>query len=173
MQRPYSLVSAFSLMDSVLPTLVTLHLSTGRHAFSVSCCPWHQSNTHRQHTFSHNNWSTGTANQPNPTWKGQTHTPATAAHFLPCLPPCVSRPRPDVLLDSGSSVLHGQLLNCRRPALCSELYSKMAGVMTPETLYSHTELLWCPWGLSPTVTLSILVLSFWIYVYYCDHHCCL
>lgn len=89
----------------------------------------------------------------------QSCTPHT--YFLPCLPPCVSRPRTDVLLDSGSSVLHGQLLHCRGDN-CSVLYSQMAGVMTPETLDSHTELLWYPWGLSSTVTLSIPVFTFWI-----------
>lgn len=89
----------------------------------------------------------------------QSCTPHT--YFLSCLPPCVSRPGTDVLLDSGSSVLHGQLLHCRGDN-CSVLYSQMAGVMTPETLDSHTELLWYPWGLSSTVTLSIPVFTFWI-----------
>lgn len=56
---------------------------------------------------------------------------------------------------------------------CSVLFSKMAGVMTPETLYSHTGLLWFPWGWLLTVTLSILVLNLGICVNFCYLHCCL
>lgn len=35
----------------------------------------------------------------------------------------------------------------------------MAGVMTPEISYWHTDLLWFPWRLSSTVTMSIPVFS--------------
>ena len=48
------------------------------------------------------------------------------------------------------------------------LLQKMAGVMTPETSYSHTELLCYPWGLSSTVhrphLCSVSGLICWIFV---------
>lgn len=160
------------LIDSPSLTLVPLHLSTptdstGRRTFSVS---WYHLvaldtkaslSQEKQYTqATHDDLPYWTANPPKRTWKDQTHTPLTYT-FLPCLPPCVSRPRTGVLLDSGSSVLHGQLLHCRGlQLLCILLQNGRRHDPRDFILANRTIVV--PVGIIVYSTLSIPVFSFWI-----------
>lgn len=116
--------SFFFLMDSpVSYTGYTSHQhSSSLNWQTPSRFPWHQKRkkiTPREKQYAHINtllWhcnlSSWTANQSKTDLEDiRQCTPLTFTYFLP---PCVSRPRPDVLLDSGSSVLHGQVSHCRR-----------------------------------------------------------
>lgn len=115
-------------MDPPFPTLVTLHLSTQQtrladtHSVSRDAVslPLSQSITptseaiHTANTLSHTLISPpGLQTHQN----GHVHL----LNYTYFLPPCVSRPRKDVLLDSGSLVLHGQLLYCRGAVHCTLL----------------------------------------------------
>lgn len=168
----------FFLIDSSVPTL---HLSTLADTHSVFCdaislplTPKHQSHK-RSNTqlATQNNISPLDRKPPNPTWKEQTRTPLTSTHFLPCLPPRVSRPRTDVPSDSGSSVLHGQLLHSRGVRLLCTLLQD-GWRHDPRDFHTRIQNYCGTRGdLSSTVTLSIPVFSVWIwYVNYCDRHCC-
>lgn len=149
------------------PTLVPLHLSTptGRWTFSVSWCYLVALNTkaslsqEKQYmqatrTFSHNDSPhnddpPGLQNPLNQTWKEWTCTPSNL-RLRPTMPTIVC--------------LGPEWMSCwTAAAQCSmdssytaggyncSIYCKMAGVMTPETWYSHTELLWYLWGVESTV----------------------
>lgn len=145
-------LSVLSLIDTPPPlfffhTLVSLHLGTPTDSHSMSsdsiifCCTWHQSNTHMQHTTSQihkkSKLSSWTAEPPKLTWRDQTRPPPSYQAYH-----CVSRPRTGLfrfgrrrrLRAPWTDLLHCRGHRCRR----SVLSSKMAGVMTPETWFSHT-----------------------------------